>query len=309
MDMATRKVAAVIGGSGFLGRHVVRRLAEDGYVVRVAARRTDRAASLRPLGDVGQIVPLGASILDPDSLVPVVEGARVVVNLVGILAERGRATFQAVHVEGAEHVARLAASAGVAQLLHVSAIGAAPDSPSAYGRSKAAGEEAVLRAMPEATIVRPSILFGADDRFTNLFATLARFSPVVPVYGARTRVQPVHVADVAEGIRRLLPGGVHAGAIFEFGGPAVRTMEEIARLVVAAVGRRRLVVAVPAALAWWQAMWLERLPGKMLTRDQLAMLSRDNVATDGAPGLEQLAIRPAPMELIVPSYLGGYKIT
>ncbi|GAA4503555.1 complex I NDUFA9 subunit family protein [Gluconacetobacter tumulicola] len=306
--MTTRKVAAVIGGSGFLGRHVVRRLAEDGYVVRVAARRADRAASLRPLGDVGQIVPLGASILNPESLVPVVEGARVVVNLVGILAERGRATFQAVHVEGAAAVARLAASAGVAQLVHVSAIGASPDSRSAYGRSKAAGEDAVLRAMPEATIVRPSILFGAEDHFTNLFATLARFSPIVPVYGARTRLQPVYVADVAEGIRRLLAGG-YAGTIFEFGGPAIRTMEEIARLVVAAVGRRRLVVAVPPALAWWQAMWLERLPGKMLTRDQLAMLSSDNVAADGAPGLQQLGIQPASMEMIVPSYLARYKIT
>ncbi|MFW7266340.1 complex I NDUFA9 subunit family protein [Gluconacetobacter sp. Hr-1-5] len=307
--MTTRKVAAVIGGSGFLGRHVVRRLAEDGYVVRVAARRADRAASLRPLGDVGQIVPLGASILNHDSLVPVVEGARVVVNLVGILAERGAATFQAVHVDGAAQVARLAASAGVERLVHVSAIGAAPDSRSAYGRSKAAGEEAVLRAMPETTIVRPSILFGAEDHFTNLFATLARFSPVVPVYGARTRLQPVYVADVAEGIRRLVAGAGHEGAIFEFGGPAIRTMEEIARLIVAAVGRRRLVFAVPPALAWWQAMWLERLPGRMLTRDQLAMLASDNVAADGAPGLEQLGIQPASMEMIVPSYLSGYKIT
>ncbi|MFT8422899.1 MAG: complex I NDUFA9 subunit family protein [Gluconacetobacter sp.] len=307
--MTTRKVAAVIGGSGFLGRHVVRRLAEDGYVVRVAARRADRAASLRPLGDVGQIVPLGASILNHASLVPVVEGARVVVNLVGILAEHGPATFQAVHVDGAAQVARLAASAGVERLVHVSAIGAAPDSPSAYGRSKAAGEDAVLRAMPEATIVRPSILFGAEDHFTNLFATLARFSPVVPVYGARTRLQPVYVADVAEGIRRLVAESGQDGAIFEFGGPAVRTMEEIARLIVAAVGRRRLVIAVPPALAWWQAMWLERLPGRMLTRDQLAMLASDNVAADGAPGLQQLGIQPASMEMIVPSYLSGYKIT
>lgn len=211
--MATRKVAAVIGGSGFLGRYVVRRLAEDGYVVRVAARRADLAAALRPLGDVGQIVPLGASILDEDSLVPVVESAQVVVNLVGILAERGRATFQAVHVDGAARVARLAASAGVGRLLHVSAIGASPDSRSAYGRSKAAGEEAVLRNMPEATIVRPSILFGPEDRFTNLFAALARYSPVMPVYGAATRIQPVYAADVAEGIRRILAGEGHSGEI------------------------------------------------------------------------------------------------
>jgi uncharacterized protein YbjT (DUF2867 family) len=307
--MATRKVAAVIGGSGFLGRYVVRRLAEDGYVVRVAARRADRAATLRPLGDVGQIVPLGASILDEDSLVPVVEGARVVVNLVGILAERGRATFQAVHVDGAARVARLSASAGVARLVQVSAIGASPDSRSAYGRSKAAGEDAVLRNMPEATIVRPSILFGPEDRFTNLFAALARYSPVMPVYGAATRIQPVYVADVAEGIRRILAGEGHGGEIHEFGGPAIWTMEGVVRWILAAIGRRRLVFAMPPALAWWQAMWLERLPGRLLTRDQLTMLAADNVVSEGTPGFRLLGIDAAPIEMIVPSYLQRYKVT
>ncbi|MBB2201187.1 complex I NDUFA9 subunit family protein [Gluconacetobacter tumulisoli] len=307
--MATRKVAAIVGGSGFLGRHVVRRLAEDGYVVRVAARRADRAASLRPLGDVGQIVPLRASILDEESLVPVVEGAHVIVNLVGILAERGRATFQAVHVDGAGRLARLAASAGVERLVHVSAIGASPGSPSAYGRSKEAGEVAVLRSMPEATIVRPSILFGAEDRFTNLFAMLARYSPILPVYGAATRIQPVYVCDVAEGIRRILSSGGHAGEIYEFGGPAVWTMEGIARWVMATTGWRRPVLRVPALLARWQAMWLEHLPGRLLTRDQLAMLSVDNVVTEGARGLGLLGIEALPIELIAPSYLQRYKIT
>lgn len=316
--MATRHVATVIGGSGFLGRHVVQRLAEDGYVVRVVGRRADRAAALRPLGDVGQIVPLGASILDEAALVPVMEGASLVVNLVGILSPQGQggrgqgrrqADFSAIHVEAAGRVARLAASAGVARMVHVSAIGASARSPSAYGRSKAAGEDAVLRDQPRATIVRPSLIFGAGDHFLTLFAAMARYSPVVPVYGAATRVQPVHVADVAEAIRRILASDGHQGEIYELAGPRVWTMEALIRWVVAFIGRRRLIFAVPRALAYWQALLLENLPGHLLTRDQLAMLSIDNVAQDGMRGLGTLGIDPVPVEMIAPTYLARYKIT
>ncbi|MCW4591936.1 complex I NDUFA9 subunit family protein [Gluconacetobacter entanii] len=313
--MDIRKVATVFGGTGFVGRHVVARLARDGYVVRVASRRPDRAAGMRPLGDVGQIVPLYASILDERSSVAAIEGSNLVVNLVGILAPGRHVSFEAVHVDGAARVARLCASAGVGALVHMSAIGASPDSVSAYGRSKGRGEVEVTRHMAEAVIVRPSLIFGAEDHFTNMFAAMSRYLPVMPVYGGATRFQPVYVGDVAEAIRRIAQGmemgagtgtGM-AGEIFELGGPRVWRMEDLVRWIMRTAGHPRHVFAVPSWLARLQAFFLEHLPGKMLTRDQLAMLHIDNVVAPGMPDLARLGIAPLSLEVVGPQYLARFR--
>ncbi|POF62595.1 complex I NDUFA9 subunit family protein [Novacetimonas maltaceti] len=311
--MDIRKVATVFGGTGFVGRHVVAHLARDGYVVRVASRRPDRAAGMRPLGDVGQIVPLYASILDERSSVAAIEGSDLVVNLVGILAPGRHASFEAVHVQGAARVARLCASAGVGALVHMSAIGASPDSVSAYGRSKGMGEVEVTRHMAEAVIIRPSIIFGAEDRFTNMFAAMSRYLPVMPVYGGATRFQPVYVGDVAEAIRRIARGtGAGAGTgmagdIFELGGPRVWRMDELVRWIAHTAGHPRRILAVPPVVARVQAFFLEHLPGKMLTRDQLSMLYVDNVVAPGMPDLAQLGIAPLSLEVVGPQYLARFR--
>ncbi|EFG85150.1 complex I NDUFA9 subunit family protein [Novacetimonas hansenii] len=319
--MDIRKVATVFGGTGFVGRYVVARLARDGYVVRVASRRPDRAAGMRLFGDVGQVVPLYASVLEERSSVAAIEGSDLVVNLVGILAPGRHAGFTAVHVDAAARVARLCASAGVGALVHMSAIGADPDGISDYGRSKGRGEVEVQRHMAEAVIVRPSIIFGAEDHFTNMFAAMARYLPVMPVYGGMTRFQPVHVADVAEAIRRIARGlgrgagvvegssaeDIFAGSIFELGGPRVWRMQDMVRWIMRAAGHPRRVFAVPPWLARIQASCLEHLPGRMLTRDQLSMLYVDNVVAPGMRGLAHLGISPLSLEIAVPQYLARFR--
>ena len=244
--------ATVFGGSGFVGRHVVRELAKSGADVRVAVRRADRALFLKTMGDVGQITPVTANVRDDASVAAAVEGAQAVVNLVGILFERARQTFDAVHHQAAGRIARAAASAGAEQLVHVSAIGADEQSRSAYARSKAAGEAAVRLAFPSAAIVRPSIVFGADDDFFNRFAALARLSPMLPLIGGgKTRFQPVYVGDVAAAIAELLSTGQGGGTAYELGGPEIFTFRELLEMVLEATGRRRLLVPVPFALMEW----------------------------------------------------------
>lgn len=305
--MGIRRVATVFGGTGFVGRHLVGRLARDGYVVRVASRRPDRAAQMRPMGDVGQIVPIYASVLEERSSVAAIEGSDLVVNLVGILAPGRHASFTAVHVEGAGRVARLCASAGVGALIHMSAIGAAPGSVSAYGRSKGLGEAEVVRHMAEAVIVRPSIIFGAEDHFTNMFGRMARYLPVLPVYGAATRFQPVYVGDVAEAIRRIARDSHTAGDIFELGGPRIWRMEDMVRWIAGAAGHPRPVLPVPMWLARIQALFLERLPGRVLTRDQLSMLCSDNVVAEGMRGFDLLGITPVSLEMMAAQYLARFR--
>jgi uncharacterized protein YbjT (DUF2867 family) len=305
--MATRKVATVFGGSGFVGRYVVQRLARRGFIVRVAARDTVAAAALKPMGAVGQIVPLFTTITDEALVHRALEGAHWAMNLVGILAERRGGDFDRVHAEGAGRIARLAAAAGVARLVHISAIGADPASPSAYGRSKAAGELAVRQAFPEATILRPSIMFGPEDAFFNRFAALARLAPVMPVISGATKFQPVYVGDVADAILAALEQAEAAGTIYELGGPDVRSFRELMEVVLTWTGRRRPLVNVPMGLARLQARLGELVPGKPFTRDQLAMLSRDNVVAAGMPGLAELGVMPTPMDLIVPAYLARFR--
>ncbi len=305
--MATRSVATVFGGTGFLGRYIVRRLAADGHVVRVAVRHTAPANDLRPFGRVGQVVPLSVSIHDDEAVARAVEGAQIVVNLVGILAESKRGDFDRVHRDGAARIARLSAAAGVERLVQVSAIGADLNSDSAYARSKAAGEQAVRENFPNATILRPSLVFGPEDSFFNRFGAIGRISPFMPVFSGDTRMQPVYAGDVADAVRAVTLPGAPFGGTYELGGPCVWTFRELLGWMMREMRRRRPLINVPGGIASLQASILERLPGKMLTRDQLRMLGHDNVVAPGAAGLEALGIVPTPVELVVPSYLQRYR--
>jgi len=300
-------IATVFGGTGFIGRHVVKRLVDAGHIVRVAVRDTEATMVLKPLGVPGQVVPLYAPLSDAASVGRSVEGARHVVNLVGILAEGRPGDFDRVHHQGAATIARAAASAGVARLVHVSALGADDASPSLYARSKAAGEVAVRAAFPGAVILRPSIVFGAEDRFFNRFAQLARLLPVMPVFEGATKFQPVHVGDVADAIIAGLTRDDVQGRTFELGGPKVWTMRQLLAWILDETGRRRPLVDVPRPVAQLQARVMECLPGKPLTRDQLALLRRDNVVAPGAAGLAELGIAPLAVEQVVPEYLARYR--
>lgn len=305
--MATRRVATVFGGSGFIGRYVVQRLAKKGYVVRVAVRDTENAGFLRMMGAVGQIVPLYASLTDDATVRRAVVEADLVVNAVGILAERRAGDFQAIHADGAARVARLAAAAGVYRLVHLSAIGADPASPGRYGVSKAAGEQAVRQEFPGATILRPSVVFGAEDQFFNRFARMAMLSPIMPVFSGASRFQPVYVGDVSDAVMAALARVEAAGAIYELGGPQVWTFREVLKFVLEQTGRRRPLIPIPHGLARLMAAVMERLPGKPLTRDQLRMLMRDNVVAGGMPGLADLGLTATPIEMVVPSYIARYR--
>ena len=306
-------LVTVYGGSGFLGRHVVRALAKRNYLIRVAVRRPDLANHLQPLGRVGQIHAVQANLRDAPSVEAAARDAQVLVNLVGILFERGRQRFDSIQTFGAEQVA-LAANAHGARLVHVSAIGADEHSPAHYARSKAAAERLVLSAQPSATIMRPSILFGPEDDFFNRFAALARMSPALPLIGGgHTRFQPVFVGDVATAIADAVNGKARAGTIYELGGPEVRTFKELMQYVLATIERKRLLVPLPFFVAKLQAMMLQYLPIPLLTPDQVELLRVDNVVSEAAKAesrtLQGLGIAPEPIEAIVPSYLWRFRKT
>ena len=306
-------LVTVYGGSGFLGRHLVRALAKRHYRIRVAVRRPDLAGHLQPLGRVGQIHAVQANLRHPPSIEAAARGANVVINLVGILYERGRQRFDAVQSFGAEQVA-LAAAAHGARMVHVSAIGADENSPALYARSKAAGEKAVQAAIPGAAIFRPSIMFGPEDDFFNRFAALARIAPALPLIGGgATRFQPVFVGDAAEAIARAVEGATRPGATYELGGPEVRTFKELLEYVLVTIERRRLLVPVPFGLMKSQAQFLQYLPKPPLTPDQVELLRADNVVSDAAKRdgrtLQALGIEPTAIEAIVPSYLWRFRKT
>ena len=310
---SSEMLVTVFGGSGFLGRHVVRALANRGYRIRAAVRRPELAGHLQPLGRVGQIHAVQANVRFPQSVDAAVRDADVVVNLVGILFERGRQRFDAVQAEGAAAVAQAAAGAG-ARLVHVSAIGADENSPSEYARSKAAGEKLVLAARPAATIVRPSIVFGPEDEFFNRFAALACIAPALPLPGGgHTRFQPVFAGDVAEAIALAVDGATRPGATYEFGGPDVLTFRQLMEFTLATIGRRRLLAPVPFALMKLQAMFLQFLPKPPLTPDQVELLRSDNVvsaaARDEGRTLEALGIVPNSVAAVAPSYLWRFRKT
>ena len=306
-------LVTVFGGSGFLGRHVVRALCKQGYRVRAAMRHPDLAIHLQPLGRVGQVHAVQANLRHPASVAAAARDADIVINLVGILFERGRQRFGAVQGEGPSVVARAAAANG-ARMIHVSAIGADKDSPSLYARSKAAGEEAVFAASPGAVVFRPSILFGPEDSFFNRFAGMARFSPFLPLIGGgATRFQPVFAGDVAKAIAKAARGEAKAGQIYELGGPEVKTFKELMEYVLATIERRRLLLPLPFGLAEMQAMFLELMPKPLLTRDQVRLLRHDNVVSDDARRdgrtLAGLGIDATAIPLIVPSYLWRFRKT
>jgi NADH dehydrogenase len=304
---ATRSVATVFGGSGFIGRYVVKRLAARGYVVRVAVRDPEGALFLKTMGAVGQVVPLYASVANEGTVARAVEGATLVVSLAGILAERRRGDFDRIQNQGAAHIARHSAVAGVSRLVHVSAIGADPASPSGYASSKGKGELALRDAYPNATILRPSVVFGPEDAFFNRFAAMAQMLPFMPVICGDTRFQPVYVGDVADAVMASLARADAAGVTFELGGPRVWSFREVLSYILAETRRRRRLVTIPMGLARIQAAVLERMPGQMLTRDQLLLLARDNVASPELPGLVELGVVPTPVELVVPRYLRRFR--
>ncbi|MBM3569933.1 MAG: complex I NDUFA9 subunit family protein [Alphaproteobacteria bacterium] len=301
-------LAVVLGGSGFLGRHVTRLLARAGWRVRAAVRDVEKAAFLKPMGDVGQVAPVACNIRDPNSVARAMAGADAAINLVGILYETGHQSFAAVQAQGAGFAARAAAAAGVKAYVHVSAIGADPTSPAEYGRSKAAGEVATRLALSQAAVLRPSIVFGPEDDFFNRFGALARLLPVLPLIGGGgTRFQPVHVGDVAAAAVKALTEPGHAGRNYELGGPRVYSFRELMELVCRYTGRDRLLVPIPFALARYEAMWLQLLPKPLLTVDQVRLLERDNLADPALPGLADFGIEPTPVEAVVPGYLARYR--
>lgn len=305
--MATRSVATVFGGSGFIGRYVVKRLAHKGFVVRVAVRDTERALFLKPMGGVGQVVPLYASLTNEATIHRAVDGADLVVNTVGILAERRRGDFQRIHADGAGLVGKYASQCGVGRMVHISAIGADPQAASSYAATKGAGEAAIRSAYPEATILRPSLVFGPEDHLFNRFAGMARMLPFMPVICGETRFQPVYVGDVADAVMAVLARADTAGAVFELGGPRVWPFRELLAYVLTETGRRRPMMDIPLWLARLQAFFMEFVPGKPLTRDQLLMLQQDNVVGGDLPGLKELGVVPTPVELVVPLYLRRFQ--
>jgi len=306
------ELVTVFGGSGFIGRHVVRALARRGYRVRAAVRRPDLAGHLQPLGAVGQIHAVQANIRNRASIDRAVAGASAVVNLIGILYESGKQSFDAVQSFGPGAVAAAAREAGIDRMVHLSAIGADEASDSEYARSKAAGEAAVKASLPGAIILRPSIVFGPEDDFFNRFGAMARMSPVLPLIGGgKTRFQPVFVGDVAETVARGVDGTLTAGTPYELGGPEVRTFRELMEFILAETDRKRLLVPLPFELARLQASFLQILPNPLLTVDQVRQLAHDNVVSEAAikdgRTLEGIGIHPSAMETVVPTYIARYR--
>ncbi len=307
------KLVTIFGGSGFVGRYIAWRLAKEGWRVRVAVRRPNEAMFVKPYGVVGQVEPVLCNIRDDASVASVMSGADAVVNCVGILAPSGKNTFDAVQSEGAARVARLAAEHGVARMVHVSAIGADAGSESVYAQTKAAGEEAVLRYMPGAMILRPSIVFGPEDQFFNRFASLSRLGPILPVVGAETKFQPVYVDDVAQaavlGVTGKAPGGV-----YELGGPDVDSFRELMEQMLQIIRRRKLIVNIPFPVARVMGFafdMLSTLSGGLIpaqiTRDQVRNLAKDNVVSEGATGFADLGITPTALEAVLPEYLWRFR--
>jgi len=310
------RLVTILGGSGFVGRYVARRMAQAGWRVRVATRRPNEHLFVRTYGSVGQVEPVLCNIRDEGSLRAAIAGAEAVVNCVGILAERRRNTFDAVQAQGAGLAARVAAESGVARFVQISAIGADAGSDSAYARTKAAGEAAVVAAFPGAVILRPSIIFGPEDQFFNRFAGMARLAPVLPIAGGTTRFQPVWVDDVAQAAA-LAAQGQAAPGVYELGGPEVLTFRQLMDRMLSEIRRRRVVFVMPWFLARFAAWGFDTLEtvtlglfqNSLLTRDQVRNLARDNVVAPGVHGLADLGIKPAAMDLILPTYLWRFRPT
>lgn len=308
------KLVTILGGSGFVGRYVARRMAQAGWRVRVATRRPNEHLAVRTYGTVGQVEPMLCNIRNRESLRTVMAGSDAVVNCVGVLTERGKNSFAVVQAEGAGMVAGLATELGVAHLVQISAIGADAQSDSLYARTKALGEVAVLAAFPGAVILRPSVIFGPEDQFFNRFAGMARFTPVLPITGGASRFQPVWVDDVAQAAALAAMGQAEAG-VYELGGPDVMTFRALIEMMLAEIRRKRLILDMPGWMARLTARGLGAAQvltaglfhNEVLTLDQIRNLARDNVVAEGARGLTDLGIDPTPMDLILPTYLWRFR--
>lgn len=308
------KLVTIFGGSGFVGRYIARRMAKEGWRVRVAVRRPNEAIFVRPYGAVGQVEPILANIRDDASVAAAIAGADAVVNCVGVLTERGKNKFEAVQAEGAARIARLAAEAGVGQLVHLSAIGADAGSDSDYARTKAEGEAAVLNSFPGAVILRPSVIFGTEDEFFNRFAKMTKFGPVLPLVGGESRFQPVYVDDVAKAAVAGVLGQAAPG-VYELGGPDVESLHDLMVKMLKVIRRRRLIVNLPfwvgSVMAFgfgaMQALTVGLIHNGILTRDQVRQLRRDNVVGEGAKGFADLGIEPTDMDAVLADYLWPYR--
>ena len=298
-------VVTVFGGSGFLGRHIVRRLADQGARVRVAVRRPEGATLLGTSAVRGQIEPVYADVRDETSAANAVAGSDAVVNAVGLYVERGAETFDLVHVRGAGHVARHARRAGVQRLIHISGIGADGASKSRYVRARAHGESAVEEAFDRATIFRPSVLFGPGDAFFNVLARMAKVMPVLPLFGGGlTKLQPVYVDDVARAVTRALADPMSVGRVYELGGPKAYTYRALVQLVLTQIGCRRMLLPVPFPIWEVVAGVMSLLSRPLVTRAQITLMKRDNVVGDGALSFRDLDIQPTAVEDVLPTYLG-----
>jgi NADH dehydrogenase len=301
------KVVTVFGGSGFIGRYVVKRLAELGATIRVPTRHPERATFLQPMGAVGQIVLQPWNAAAPGDVERLLTGADAAVNLIGILFEPRSGDFDRLQGRLPGEIGAAAAKLGLKRVVHLSAVGADPNAASAYARSKAAGEAALRQSFPKATILRPSIVIGPEDGFFNRFARMTQVSPVLPLIGGgRTRFQPVYVGDVADAVVAALGRPEAAGRTFELGGPAVYSFRDLMSYLLRVTGRRRLLMNLPFGLAGLQAKLLQHLPEPPLTPDQVELLKHDNVVSAGAAGLAELGIQPTPLEIVVPQYLRAY---
>jgi NADH dehydrogenase len=311
MDRTQPPLVTIFGASGFVGSQLVQAMARKGYRIRAAERRPALAGHLKPLGDVGQIVAIEANVRAPDSVARAVEGAGVVINLVGVGYERGAQTFSAVNVRGARNVAEAARAAGAGTLVQMSILGADPDSPSAFARSRAEGEAAVRERFPAAIVFRPSLIFGNGDSFFSQMAGLARAMPIMPLIGGRTRFQPVYVGDVADAIAAAAEGEARDGLVYELGGPEVLTHKALLKLILKETGRNNLLVPVPPGLARLMALPFRLLPRPLLTADQVTLLQHDNIVSAEAERqrrtLAAFGVMPTPMQAILPTYLWRFR--
>ena len=327
---AHRQIVTVFGASGFIGRHLTSRLAKSGWVVRAVCRDPEAANFMRTMGDVGQVIPWGGNIRDPKSVRAALDGASAAVNLVGILYESGTATFDAIHHQGSKLIAETAAVLGITNFVQMSALGASLKSEADYAVTKAQGEDAIMAAIPTARVVRPSVVFGAEDNFFNQFAGMCRISPFLPVMGAPAlpdislggdlgikidflgdggpKFQPVFVGDVVGAIVACLEDDDTAGKTYELAGPTVYSFADLMRLVLSVTGRKRILLPIPFWVAEIQAFFLEKLPKPLLTTDQVRLMQTDNVASGDQLGLSDLGINPMAAEAILPTYLHRYRV-
>jgi len=303
-----QRVATIIGGTGFLGRYVVTLLASAGYTIRIISRHPDGALHLKTAGNVGQIVLVHGNLTKPSTLAGKLEGSHAVINLAGILFQSGNQTFTRVHAKGAAKIAQMAREAGVERFVHVSALGIDKSQASSkYARSKLRGEQSILEVFPEATILRPSVVFGPEDNFFNQFATIASLSPALPLFGGgKTRFQPVYVGDVAKAIATCVRVPATAGHTYELGGPKIYSFRDILEYIMQCIGRQRMLVPIPFSVASLMGLLGEILPTPPLTRDQVRLLKYDNVVGPNSETFAHLGISPMAVEMVVPDYLSRF---